>query len=203
MAGTARRVSGLGWAGLAWAEGLPGTIGGAVFGNAGCYGGDIASSLEYATLLVGDEMEQWPAVRMGYGYRISTLKERGRHQAPATGQWQPIVVGAAIRLQRGDRQELAATMARIAAERRGKTPWGHSCGSVFKNPAGASAGGLIEQAGLKGTRRGSAEISERHGNYIVNHGGASSDDILGLIAVAQNEVLRQFGVQLELEVQIV
>ncbi len=93
-------------------------------------------------------------------------------------------------------------MASIAAERKGKTPWGSSCGSVFKNPPGQSAGRLIEQAGLKGTRIGGAEISERHGNYIVNLGGASSNDILALVERAQAEVQRQFGIELELEVQI-
>jgi UDP-N-acetylmuramate dehydrogenase len=216
MAGTARRVGGLGWAGLEWAEGLPGTIGGAVYGNAGCYGGDIASVLERATLLVDGEVQTWGAERMEYGYRTSALKRddrartAGRSDARQNAELPPdvgrlpsrIVLAAELRLARGDRDELAATMARIAAERRSKTPWGRSCGSVFKNPPGNSAGRLIEAAGLKGATSGGAQISERHANYIVNTGGATSDDILRLIELARAAVLRQFGVELELEVVV-
>lgn len=207
MAGTVRRVAGQGWGGLEWAEGLPGTIGGAVYGNAGCYGGDIASVLICAELLVDGAVEQWPAARFGFSYRSSILKNMAAvlaapiAQQPAYGR--PIVLTATLRVQRADPAELAATMARIAAERKGKTPWGSSCGSVFKNPPGNSAGRLIEQAGLKGRRVGAAEISQRHANYIVNLGGASSADVLQLIAIAREEVFRRFDIQLELEVQVV
>ncbi len=205
MAGTVRRVAAMGWAGLEWAEGLPGTVGGAVFGNAGCYGGDIASVLERAWLLIDGSVVEWPVARLGYGYRSSTLKaERNapdtlKEAAPSLA---PIILAAELHLQRADPAELAATMARIAAERKGKTPWGSSCGSVFKNPPGNSAGRLIEQAGLKGKRSGAAEISQRHANYIINLGRAKSSDVLQLIELARNEVLRQFGIELELEVQI-
>jgi UDP-N-acetylmuramate dehydrogenase len=218
MAGTARRVAGLGWGGLQWAEGLPGTIGGAVFGNAGCYGGDIAGALEAATLLVGGELQAWGVAQMGYGYRTSVLKSEERRKkseedssSAATGAVRspsfnlhrsPIVLAAELRLVRGERGELAAEMARIAAQRRSKTPWGRSCGSVFKNPPGASAGRLIEEAGLKGASSGAAQISERHANYIVNAGGATSDDVLRLIERARNEVARRFNIDLELEVVV-
>jgi UDP-N-acetylmuramate dehydrogenase len=220
MAGTVRRVAALGWGGLAWAEGLPGSVGGAVFGNAGCYGGDIASVLQRAWLFINGTVEEWPVEKFEYGYRTSILKNQepslpraqtrgtenlsaadaGRFLVP--GSRFSVVLAAELRLHRADPAELAATMASIAAERKGKTPWGSSCGSVFKNPPGQSAGRLIEQAGLKGTRIGGAEISERHGNYIVNLGGASSNDILALVERAQAEVQRQFGIELELEVQI-
>jgi UDP-N-acetylmuramate dehydrogenase len=205
MAGTARRVAAMGWAGLTWAEGLPGTIGGAVFGNAGCYGGDIAGLLERATILVNGQVEEWPVERMGYGYRTSTLKDGSRWTVDGSQATthHPIVLAAELRLTPGDPAALAATMAAIAAERKGKTPWGSSCGSVFKNPPGHSAGRLIDEAGLKGTRRGGAEISPRHGNYIVNVEGATSDDILALIELAQERVQQQFGIALELEVQVV
>lgn len=199
MAGTVRRVCAQGLAGLEWAEGLPGTIGGAVRGNSGCYGGDIASVLTRAWLLVGDTVEEWLPEQLGYDYRTSTLK---RWRSQGVRDVSPLVVAAEFALHHGDAAELRATMARIAAERKSKTPWGSSCGSVFKNPPGTSAGRLIEQAGLKGARSGGALISERHANYIVNSGGASSDDILRLIELARSEVLRQFGVELELEVQL-
>lgn len=199
MAGTARRMGALGWAGLEWAEGVPGTIGGAVFGNAGCYGGDVAGLLESAELLIDGRVETWPAARFAYGYRRSALKEGATHATAAP----PLILSAGLRLRRGDPHELAATMARIAAERKGKTPVGSSCGSVFKNPPGQSAGRLIEQAGLKGARVGGAEISPRHANYIVNTGGASGEDILGLIEMAREAVHEQLGVDLELEVRVI
>ncbi|MFO7166483.1 MAG: UDP-N-acetylmuramate dehydrogenase [Chloroflexota bacterium] len=199
MAGTARRLARQGWAGLEWAEGLPGTIGGAVFGNAGCYGGDVASTLIRAWLLVGDEVEEWPVERLGYGYRSSVLKSHGPQPSGA----RPIVLAAEFRLRREDPAVLRERMERTAEQRKSKTPWGSSCGSVFKNPPGDSAGRLIEAAGLKGTRVGAAEIAQKHANYIVNLGGASSDDVLRLIEIARERVLSAFGVALELEVQIV
>jgi UDP-N-acetylmuramate dehydrogenase len=216
MAGTARRLAGQGWAGLEWAEGLPGTIGGAVFGNAGCYGSDIASTLTRVWLLVDGAILEWPVERMMYGYRTSALKTSYKNQEPRTENQiagdgsqfsvlgsDPIVVAAEFKLTRADTIDLAERMRSIAAERKGKTPVGSSCGSVFKNPPGNSAGRLIEAAGLKGTRVGHAEISPKHANYIVNLGGAASDDILRLIEIARERVVREFGVALELEVQIV
>jgi UDP-N-acetylmuramate dehydrogenase len=110
------------------------------------------------------------------------------------------VLSATFRLTRDDPARLQESMQRIAAERKRKTPAGSSCGSVFKNPPGDSAGRLIERAGLKGRQAGGAIISPIHANYIVNTGGATAADILALIDLARNEVLRQFGVALELEV---
>jgi UDP-N-acetylmuramate dehydrogenase len=196
MAGTARRLAHLGWAGLEWAEGLPGTIGGAVFGNAGCYGGDIAGTLEYATLLVGGVTERWSAARLAYGYRTSALK---RHAGDAP---RPVILGAALRLQHSDPVELARRMELTASLRRSRTPWGASCGSVFKNPPGESAGRLIEAVGLKSSRSGQAMIAPEHANYIINLGQASSDDVLRLIDQARERVLSHFGITLELEVQL-
>ncbi|MGQ9547551.1 MAG: UDP-N-acetylmuramate dehydrogenase [Roseiflexus sp.] len=201
MAGTARRLARLGWSGLEWAEGLPGTIGGALYGNAGCYGGDIATSLECAWVLVNGETHEWPVERFSFGYRTSILK-----QMRTTKTWwqdQPVVITAVFRLHRDDLTALAHRMERTSNERRSKTPWGASCGSVFKNPPGDSAGRLIEAAGLKGTRIGNAEIASRHANYIVNLGGASSDDVLRLINLARERVLAFSGIELELEIQIV
>ena len=201
MAGTARRLARQGWAGLEWAEGLPGTIGGALYGNAGCYGGDIAASLERAWVLVGGETQEWSVERFAFGYRTSALKQM--HAAGAQWRERPIVLAAAFRLHRDDLTALAQRMERTSNERRSKTPWGASCGSVFKNPPGDSAGRLIEAAGLKGTRIGNAEIALRHANYIINLGGASSDDVLRLIDLARERVLAISGIELELEIQIV
>jgi UDP-N-acetylmuramate dehydrogenase len=208
MAGTARRVSARGWAGLVWAEGLPGSLGGAIYGNAGCYGGDMASVVQRVWLLVDDVVQVWPVAWLELGYRTSWLKaQRLRPDRPA-GSVPPIVLAAELALTQADPHELAVTMAHIAALRKAKTPWGSSCGSVFRNPApppGAaplSAGQLIDQAGLKGTRCGGAMISEKHGNYMVNLGDATSKDILDLIELAQQRVAQEFGIELELEVQV-
>jgi UDP-N-acetylmuramate dehydrogenase len=208
MAGTVRRLAAQGWGGLEWAEGLPGTIGGAVFGNAGCYGGDIASALIRAWLLIGDQVEQWPVERLAYGYRTSALKNDHRRQTiddrlSVVHRPSSIVVAAEFKLHRADPRELAERMARTAAERKSKTPWGSSCGSVFKNPPNESAGRLIEAAGMKGTRVGGAAIADKHANYIVNQGGAGSADVEKLIEIARERVFKEFGIQLELEVQIV
>lgn len=198
MAGLARRLCAMGWGGLEWAEGLPGTVGGAVFGNAGCYGGDVASILHSATILDNGQSEEWSPARLAYGYRTSALKALAKQ---STGR-APLVLEARFALQRADPAELAAFTARTAAERKARTPWGNSCGSVFKNPPGASAGRLIEAAGLKGHQVGDAIISERHANYIVNLGAASAADILALIAIAREHVHQHSGQHLELEVQV-
>lgn len=201
MAGTARRLARQGWAGLEWAEGLPGTIGGALYGNAGCYGGDIATSLDRAWVLVNGETEEWSVERFAFGYRTSALKQMRADGAP--WRHQPIILAAAFRLHRDDLTALAQRMEQTSHERRSKTPWGASCGSVFKNPPGESAGRLIEAAGLKGMRIGNAEIAVRHANYIINLGGASSDDVLRLIDLARERVLAMTGIELELEIQII
>ena len=203
MAGTARRLARQGYAGLEWAEGLPGTIGGAVYGNAGCYGGDVAGCLLRAWLLLGQTVEEWPVEHLDYGYRTSALKRAASSAGLPGGSDAPVVLAAEFRLAVADPAELVARMEQTAQARRSKTPSGQSCGSVFKNPSGDSAGRLIEAAGLKGTRIGAAEIAQKHANYIVNLGGASSDDVLRLIDLAREQVARHAGVQLDLEVQIV
>ncbi len=197
MAGTARRMAGQGLAGLVWAEGLPGTLGGAVYGNAGCYGADTDSNVLDATLLLpGGATDVWSNEQLGFGYRTSALKATG-----AIGR--PIVLEARLRLHRDNPVRLAEQMAAIAAERRSKTPSGSSCGSSFKNPPGTSAGRLLDAAGLKGTRVGGAVVSDRHANYIVNLGGATAADVLRLMEIMRARVFDEFAVELEPEVEIV
>jgi UDP-N-acetylmuramate dehydrogenase len=203
MAGSVRRLAAQGWGGLEWAEGLPGTIGGAIFGNAGCYGGDVASTLNRAWVLIDGEIQEWPAEEFAFGYRTSKLKIAAHELAPSAWHIGPIVVGGEFRIHREDPAILAERMQQTARERKGKTPVGSSCGSVFKNPAGHSSGRLIEQCGLKGTRVGAAEISQKHANYIVNLGGATSKDVLGLVAIVKERVFQEFGIELELEVQLI
>lgn len=207
-AGTARRMANAGFGGLVWAEGLPGTIGGAIYGNAGCYGGDTAGNLVRATVLTPEgEVEEWDLERFAFRYRGSALKSQGAAgggpPVAQVGLAAPVVLRATLRLERDDPEKLAAQIAAIAAERRGKTPSGSSCGSSFKNPPGATAGKLLDQAGLKGARVGAAVVSERHANYIVNEGGATAADVLRLMELMRERVLQTFGVELEPEVQVV
>ncbi|HEY0604551.1 MAG TPA: UDP-N-acetylmuramate dehydrogenase [Herpetosiphonaceae bacterium] len=211
-AGTARRLSAQGYGGLVWAEGLPGTIGGAVFGNAGCYGDDMAHDLIRAWVLRDGNVEEWTAAQFEYGYRTSALKREALTPNPspvATGEGSigtglpSVILSAEIRLHRDDPARLAVEMAAIAESRKSKTPSGSSCGSVFKNPEGTTSGKLLDQAGLKGTRVGNAIVSEKHANYIVNLGGATAGDVLRLTEVMRERVLAEFGIELELEVQVV
>jgi UDP-N-acetylmuramate dehydrogenase len=218
-AGTARRLVAQGYGGLVWAEGLPGTIGGALYGNAGCYGGDMAHALIRASVLRDGEIEEWPVERFAYDYRSSALKrahgstgawEHGSAESPRlpsppapTRSMPPCILAAEIRLFRDDPARLTEEMRVIAEARKGKTPSGSSCGSVFKNPPGTTAGTLLDRAGIKGTRVGGAVVSEKHANYIVNTGGATAGDVLRLSGIMRERVLREFGVELEFEVQVV
>jgi UDP-N-acetylmuramate dehydrogenase len=203
-AGTVRRLSGQGYGGLVWAEGLPGTIGGAIFGNAGCYGDDMAHDLIRAWVLRDGNVEEWSAAQFDYGYRTSALKRMiGPGHATAGAQQPTVILSAEIRLQRDDPARLAAEMAAIAEARKSKTPSGSSCGSVFKNPEGTTAGKLLDQAGLKGTRVGNAIVSDKHANYIVNLGGATASDVLRLTEVMRERVLAEFGIEMDLEVRVV
>jgi UDP-N-acetylmuramate dehydrogenase len=213
-AGTARRLSGQGYGGLTWAEGLPGTIGGAIFGNAGCYGSETNAILIRGWVLQNGEVEEWPKARFEHGYRTSVLK-RGlgdRDEGLAVGQQvasvpqqrvPPVILAAELQLYHDDPKKLDAQMAAIAESRKGKTPSGSSCGSVFKNPPGTTSGMLLDQAGLKGTRVGAAVVSDKHANYIVNLGGATASDVLRLTEIMRERVLAVHGVELHLEVQVV
>jgi len=192
----ARQAARQGWAGLTWACGIPGTVGGGVVQNAGAHGACLADVLQSVTVLdEGDAAQRIPAGNLELGYRSSIFKEK-------TGRaW--VILAAEMVLQRGDPEELAARIAGHDAWRRERQPVGASCGSVFKNPPGDYAGRLIEAAGLKGQRVGGAEISPLHANFIVNAGGAMARDVVALIDRARDEVKRQFGVSLELEIELV
>jgi UDP-N-acetylmuramate dehydrogenase len=201
-AGTVRRLAPLGIGSLTWAEGLPGTIGGALYGNAGCYGGDMAKHLIRAWVLHNGEAQDWDAARFAYGYRTSALK-RAQGLREDGSQLPPVILAAELSVTRDDPQKLDTEMAEIAAARKGKTPSGSSCGSVFKNPPGTTAGTVIDRAGLKGTRVGNAVVSDKHANYIVNAGGATAGDVLGLTDLLREQVLQRMGIELDLEIQLV
>lgn len=201
MAGTSRQMAARGYDGLVWSEGLPGTVGGAAYGNAGCYGGDMASNLVSATVLLPNgEVEQWSQAQFEYDYRTSVLKRADSSHDRLNGT---VILSAELLLQRDDPVLLAQRISEIAAARKAKTPSGSSCGSSFKNPPGETAGRLLDAAGLKGTRVGGAVVSEKHANYIVNVGGATASDVLQLCDIMRAHVLQEFGIELELEVQVI
>lgn len=197
----AQRCVSRGLAGLEWAAGIPGTVGGAVVGNAGAWGGDVASVLVEARLLQLDgKVALWTAERLGYAYRSSVLKHVDTG-GPAAER-QAVVLEARFRLQPGDREPLKKQLAAIAARRKASQPRGATCGSVFRNPPGDYAGRLIEAVGLKGVSHGGAVISTVHANFIVNRGSATPADIKSLIDLARQAVEVKTGVRLELEIEL-
>ncbi len=191
----ARQAARKGLNGLAWGAGIPGTVGGAVVGNAGAHGGDIAGSLVLAEILHRIEgRASWSADKLMYAYRSSVLK-----QAPE----QAVVLSATLRLVHSPPDGIYAKMEQFLAHRRRTQPPGASMGSIFKNPPGDYAGRLIEAAGLKGACIGGAEISAMHANFFINRGEATAADVCQLIDLARNTVAEQFGVTLELEILII
>ena len=190
----AHRAAAKGLSGLEWAVAVPGTVGGAVYGNAGAFGGDVAHSLLQAEILDENGRSWRPVEEMEYDYRSSTLK---RSQAKA------IVLAAEFRLANGDPTEIQTTLEQFTERRKATQPPGASMGSMFKNPPNDFAGRLIEAAGLKGTRIGNAEISTVHGNFFLNQGDTKASDIRKLIELVQDTVEERFGVKLALEVELV
>lgn len=186
-----------GYEGLEWAVDVPGTVGGAVIGNAGAYGGYICDSLRRVRVLEQDgAVQELDNMACGFCYRNSKFKQQPREE-------RSIVLSATFVLARGDADEIAARAARYSQYRRERHPSDPSCGSVFKRTANYPAGFLIEQCGLKGERRGDAIISPLHANYILNLGHARAADIRTLIELAQKQVKVQFDEDLELEVEMV
>lgn len=183
-----------GLAGFEWAATIPGTIGGAVYGNAGAYGGDIQESLRKAVLLTPDGLTEFTADQMDYGYRTSRLKR---------GELSGVVLAAEFYLKNGDPDVIRNKIEELTTRRRNSQPPGASMGSMFKNPSGDFAGRLIEACGLKGTRIGNAEISTVHGNFIINSGNTSAGDVKSLIDLIQTSVFKQFGIELHLEVELI
>jgi UDP-N-acetylmuramate dehydrogenase len=195
----ARQCVAQGQAGLEWAAGIPGTVGGAVVGNAGAWGSDVASTLIWATVLQShEEVQRWPVERFAYAYRTSILKQQA-----ASARQQAVVLEAQFALRKSEREALESQVAQITSRRKASQPRGATCGSVFKNPPGDYAGRLVEAAGLKGHRQGEAEISAVHANFFVNRGNATAADIKKLIDLACETVQTRFGVRLELEIELI
>jgi UDP-N-acetylmuramate dehydrogenase len=181
--------------GFEFASGIPGSLGGAVFMNAGAYGGEMVHIIKEAKLVSKDGSREYTmnCDELELSYRHSILHETG-----------DIVVSVTLQLEEGNKDEINATMKELTAKRNEKQPV-HlpSAGSFFKRPEGYFAGKLVQDAGLKGKTIGGAQVSEKHSGFLINIGGATAQDILDLIAFCQKEVKDQFGVTLETEVKIV
>ncbi len=183
-----------GLVGLAFAAGIPGSLGGALMMNAGAYNGEMSQVVESVTCM---DLE---------GRTITLSREQAqlsyRHSRMMDEHW--IVLGASLRLSPGSKDALYATMAEFQAMRREKQPlaW-PSAGSFFKRPKGYFAGALIEQAGLKGLSVGGAQVSEKHAGFFINTGNATTKDFLELKNQVQQKVMERFGVALEPEVRII
>ena len=184
---------GRGLTGLEFAGGIPGSVGGAVIMNAGAYGGEVAQVLESATFLdESGEVRTLPAPECGFGYRKSVFSDR-----------KCLILKARFHLEQGGPAAIKARMEELAAKRREKQPLEYpSAGSMFKRPPGHFAAALIDQCGLKGLTVGGAQVSEKHAGFVVNRGGATCADVLALVDQVKGEVLRQTGVELEMEVKV-
>jgi len=215
----------VGWGGLAFGIGIPGTLGGAVISNAGAHNEELGEVIEWIEVLDarrggedGEDEISLPLVRrylhveLDLSYRHSRFREQRRVRFGERGSLIPaqrhvieppeIVMALGIRLHREDPQKLRADIARYKAYRKMAEPVQRHTGTVFKDPPGDEASHLIDQAGLKGKTRGKAQIAERNTNYMVNLGGASASDIAALVVEAHQRVLEQFGVDLELDVEL-
>jgi UDP-N-acetylmuramate dehydrogenase len=179
--------------GIEFACGIPGSIGGAVFMNAGAYDGEIKNAIIEAEVI--DKEGNYKLLKgdgLQFGYRTSNIKREGY-----------IVVSATLGLVEGDKEKISNRMAELTKKREDRQPLEFpSAGSTFKRPEGHFAGKLIEDSGLKGYFVGGAQVSEKHSGFVINKGNATAKDILDLIKYIQEEVKRQFGVELKTEVRI-
>ena len=181
--------------GLEFASGIPGSVGGGCFINAGAYGGEMKDVVESVVCLYSPDqgLYELSAEQCAFSYRKSTFNTHGGY----------VILSAVFRLQPGDKDEIAAKMREMNEKRRAKQPLElPSAGSAFKRPEGNFAGALIEQAGLKGFTVGGAQVSEKHAGFVVNVGGATSHDVYELMKQVRNTVYEKSGVQLEPEVII-
>jgi UDP-N-acetylmuramate dehydrogenase len=182
-----------GLTGLEFASGIPGTVGGAVYMNAGAHGSDVSRIFKYADIVLETgELVRYESEHMRFDYRHSVLHEM-----------KGLVLEAAFELAEGDRMEIASTLATYKERRLRTQPLQLACaGSVFRNPPGDYAARLIQEAGLKGFRIGEAQVSELHANFIINTGQATARDVLALMSHIQSTVEQRFGVKLVPEVLV-
>ncbi|MBQ7331077.1 MAG: UDP-N-acetylmuramate dehydrogenase [Oscillospiraceae bacterium] len=186
-------AAGLGLSGMEFAHGIPGTVGGGVFMNAGAYGGEVCQILECVDVMDRKgNLRTMTADEMQFSYRRSVLEDTG-----------DIVISAVFKLAKKDSEEIRATMKELMAKRSASQPLDlPSAGSAFKRPVGGYAAALIDQAGLKGFQIGGAAISTKHAGFAVNLGGATAGDVRNLLSAVSDRVYEKFAIRLEPEVRI-
>jgi UDP-N-acetylmuramate dehydrogenase len=195
LAQVARQTALRGLSGLEWAFAIPGTVGGAVYGNAGAYKKDISCNLVNAEILNRkNDKQTWSREHFQYSYRSSILKKEPQ---------ETFILSATFGLDKGDPKMILTHMEEYRQKRRITQPTGPSLGSIFRNPENEKAGQLIEKAGLKGKRIGDAEISPFHANFIINIGAAQAQDVLELVLMARQAVESKSGIHLIPEIQII
>ncbi len=188
-------ISKKGLTGLEFAGGIPGSVGGAVYMNAGAHGSDMSKVLKKAHILFEDGKMEWlTADELNFSYRTSILQK----ERPG------ICLEAVLNVEQGNREEVVAQLQKNKDYRRDTQPFSYPCaGSIFRNPLPDYAGQLIEKAGLKGQKIGGAKVSDMHANFIVNDDGAKAQDVLDLIEYIKKTILEKYNVQLETEVEII
>jgi UDP-N-acetylmuramate dehydrogenase len=195
MSKVARQAINRHLSGLEWAATLPGSVGGAVYGNAGCFGKETADSFVQAEILHRDSGKAiYRKEAMAFEYRSSVLK-RNREAC--------VILTASFAAQPGDHDQIMAEMEEFKNRRQRTQPPGPSMGSIFRNPQCDKAGKLVESVGLKGKKYGGAEISAQHANFIINSSGGSAQDVWNLIQTIENAVQHKFGFYLYPEIQLI
>ena len=179
-----------GWRGIESAVGIPGSVGGAAVMNAGAYGFSISDVMTEIVVYDENGARSQPPEGWRFHYRGSSIPEGSA------------VASITVGLRAGDPEELGKEIRELQLQRVRSQPAGRNAGCVFKNPPGGHAGRIIDQLGLKGTRRGGAVVSEKHANFVVNEGGARADDVLALLAHLHERVRAETGIDLELEVKV-
>lgn len=193
LAALAQKAADAGLSGLEFSCGIPGTIGGAIYMNAGAYGHDISEFVETVTMFSNGEIIVKTGAEMDFGYRRSFAQDKDM-----------LILDAKFNLKCGEPEKIRETMADLNVRRRKTQPLEYgSAGSFFKRPEGHFAGKLIEDAGLKGFRLNDAQVSEKHAGFVVNRGNATANDVLALMQHVQDTVYEKFGVRLEPEVRII
>lgn len=195
LSGTAAVATRNGLAGMEFASGIPGSLGGAIYMNAGAYGGEMKDIVRWVHLMAADGSREYvkSLAEMDFSYRHSGIQDTGE-----------IVTKVELELTKDDPEAIQARVAELTEKRVSKQPVNYpSAGSTFKRPVGGYAAALIQDAGLKGTAVGGAEVSEKHSGFIINKGGATATDVLQLMELVEEKVYEMSGIRLEPEVRII
>lgn len=188
-------ISSKGYKGLEWASGIPGTIGGCIYNNAGCYGSEICDNLISVTVLDKDKIYDIDRKELEFSYRDSIFKSKLKNL---------IILSAKFSIEKSSFEELLDLIKTRTLKRIETQPLEYpSCGSVFRNPEGVSAGKLIDESNLKGYKINDAVISSKHANFIINTGNAKSEDIIELINIIKTTIKKNYNIDLVLEQEII